>query len=121
MTVLEQVIEAMDAADSEDVKESEFMQRLRAGEDLHTLAAELGEASSGRWCEAFSLDTAEVERVSEIQGSKIALQGLFAYGARVNLPMRVLIEGMCGGGVLVGIRIGLMVADALAKEPTPDA
>jgi hypothetical protein len=121
VSVFEQVIAAMDAADTQDVMDSAFVERVRNGEGLAAVAGEIGEATTERWCEAFGLDLTEALATAREQGGRVATQGLAAYGLQPCKTHRLLIEGMCGGSALIGIRIGLMVADELAKTRVRDA
>lgn len=79
----------------------------------------IGQRAIADLCDAFDLDaTALIERGTS-EGARRATFLLGALGidpAQLNPNVRALVEGAFGSGIFLGLRLGLTIADARARE-----
>lgn len=79
----------------------------------------IGERSIADLCAAFDLDPATLIDKGVAEGERRAVFLLAALGinpAHVEAQTLSIVKGACASGVFVGTRIGLLIADARARE-----
>jgi hypothetical protein len=116
MSVIHDVLAAMDRADTEIA-----LERAQAAFDAHglsgvqqaaqELSTSLGNHILGTLCEAFGIDQDELLKVAEERAIAQSRAVAFAYGAPRSRTEASWDAGIALGGILTGLRIGLMLAD----------
>lgn len=117
MTLLDEVVAAMDHADTARALDAITAAFHDDGAlpDTITFANTMGEDAIRAQCQAFGLDDGEVIAFATARGAMIASTLLRTLGIP-EAPQLVQFYGdMVGGGITVGFRVGLMLADRSAK------
>lgn len=121
MTVIQDVLAAMAQVDIADATESGIVARATDGTLTNEHFTDLGSVCVTRWREAFGLDSEEAIVTSFREGSRLMHTGLGRTGFAVTPPALSILDGLAGGAVLHGIRIGLLIADRISQERRGDA
>lgn len=109
MTVLEELLHTMDAADVGVAQEA------LESHGVNAASIATGTEMLRTFCDAFGLDSEDVARVAFERGRAQVMANLELRGVVLPRWVVAFIVAQAAGSLLIGLRLGLMVADQKAK------